>query len=184
MSIGFLFDFGEDEMTAVNDEKRGLEILQSYFNYALNEYPENFKFSSVQDVLSNYGRTGPFIAEGLGLNQRINELSIEQATEAMHRLADHGQGRLPLNWQSFHDALKEQALNPSWWETVKFVGAETVKQTGEAFSEVGKGVLSTLQISRYAIPALVFGGIAFWIWKSQKSASGLLGAVSRKVSDK
>jgi hypothetical protein len=145
------------------DYLRGRQILKMYHD-RLVKYP-NYTLLSVDDLMAQYGNKGPYLAEGLGLNARVNGITNEKAKWVMDALADESDGYIPENWQAFSNSLTNFASNPSMLETIKFVGAESGKELQSAFTEVGTGVLATLKTGKY-MPYLVWGGAIFLVFSS------------------
>ena len=182
MSYGF-FDFGDDEMSEVTDEKRGKEILSYYHDYSKNTYPK-YNITSVEQLLEAYGKLGPFLYENIGLTQRVNELSSDTAKSAMEKLSDAGEGKVPKNWMDFGKALGKEAMYPSFWDGLQFVAIESAKDVAHLASDVGEGVITTLKASRYLIPALAIGGAALFLYFNARSGSKAVEAIGKGLGKK
>jgi hypothetical protein len=84
---------------------------------------------------------------------------IENDVEmAMTKLAKISQGKLP-NSGAFIQALADKFSEVTLSEYY-----EKVEEAVEAFQNVGKGVLTTMNLSRYAIPAIAIGGAALFVY--------------------
>lgn len=167
-------DFNQMGYVEENDEVRGLRILKQYHKAASNygDYP----FNNVQELISAYGKKGPFIAEGLGFNAKVNHLGDSDTKEAMELLAEAGSGQIPEHFLAFNNALGKYASDPGWFKTLTFVGRETAGELQERFADVGKGALTTMKMARFMMPVLVYGGAIYLIWKNA-------GAISKLVSN-
>ena len=183
MSVGFLFDFGDDAMTEANDEKRGAEALNHFFVYAKSEYPENMPADSWEEMVAMYGSIQHTIADGLGMAQRTMELSTQQVNNAMERLADQGEGRAPKNWFIFFDTLKNVAMNPNWWHTIQFVGWESLKDAFEVSRGAGEGLISTFKMGKYTMPILIYGGAGLFLYFMAKGFGKSSEKIGRAAAD-
>jgi hypothetical protein len=179
MAIGFLFDFG-NEMTAADDDKRGKDLLEFFVDEANRRYNKNLTYSG---LLARYGSVGPLLAENVGLNQRLQNLSRDQVREAFIKLIDIGQGNAPQNWLAFGEVISKKAMQGSWWEALKFTAWETAKDVSVA----KEGVMNVLKSSQYMLPILIWGGAGFLVYvvaRSIGSSTERFGkAVSGSVSE-
>lgn len=172
--MGFIFDkFGEipnipSALQSDPDFKSGLEVLKAFHSKA-SEF-SSYKLSSVEDLIAFYGIKGPYMVEGIGLNIRVNDIPISTAKNIVSKLADKGKGKVPENWMSYTNALKNYAMNPSIIDALKFTATESWKELEAPLTDLKEGAFSTLKISKYALPVLVWGGLGFlaytWITKS------------------
>lgn len=166
--IGSLWDFGEEDLDEATDEKRGLQILESYHAYMYDQFSPDYRFRSVDDLLAHYGSHGALLADNLGMNQRFNNLSLDEAKTAMERLGDAGGGMIPAGWMVFGNALSNEALNPSFWDALQFTVTESAADLKDPLVGAGEGVLATLKAGKYTLPILLWGGAAMALYFTAK----------------
>lgn len=174
--IGYSDDFDQMGMVGDNDFTTGRQIL-TYFHNASKKYPL-YTLQTVDDLINVYGKKGPIIADGLGLDSRILDLSMSEIQEVMEDMAQAGAGKVPEHFLAYHNAIGQEAMNPSFWKALTWTTTETLKELHEPFAAVGQGLLSTMKMSKYMLPVIIYGGIGFIIWKN----SGALGDAMRNLS--
>lgn len=175
MGFGAYWDFGDSEMKPETDERRGREILEFF----VDEY--NFKYPSgsisYSEFLSGYGTVGAYLEENIGLNQRVQGMSMSDAKEVMRHLVLMGEGMVPKNWMVYGQTMAKSIENFSWWEAIPFVAIETLKETGE----LKEGVMATLKSSKYVMPVLIWGGLGlaiYFVAKGLGKSAGSLGDIA------
>lgn len=167
MSVGFFWSTPTD--SPETDESRGREILLSFHQASL--YHPDYPYRTLEQMLSHYGNVGSVMPEGIGLTQRVLEMSVSEAQGLMQILAENAEGRMPQNWMAFNNALKDKAMNPSWFEIIKHVGEETVTDIVDIAQDVGDGAITTLRLTKNLLPILVWGGAAFGVFYMIRSFS-------------
>lgn len=88
----------------------------------------------------------------------------DDVNTAMIKLANISQGKLPNTGafiQALADKFSEVTLTEYYEKAVEVV---------EALENVGKGVLTTMNLSRWAIPVLVIGGASLFVFYKVKRA--------------
>jgi len=162
--MGFLNFLYENAPSPDTDFARGEEILKHYHSYMENNF-SNYTATNFNELSEVFGpHKWPAMVENVGMNQRVFEFSMQEAKDLMEKLADQSQGKMPQDWMIFHKAVSNAAKNPSFWEALKFTAWESSAQILEETANVGKGVINTLRLSPYLIPALAVmgGGLAVW----------------------
>ena len=163
-------------MTKMTNFSKGLNALETFYEQSIS-FGTPLPFESVNDFikyLKSHNDRGYKILH-MTLNNSIQVMydeanfleswSIESdVDESMTRLAKLSQGKLP-NAGAFVQALANQFSNLRL--TPYF---EAVEETLTSLENVGKGVLTTMNLSRWAIPALVIGGAGMFIYYRAKRA--------------
>lgn len=165
------------ENSAIMDVSRGEKAMQYFYDAAIGfpEFQNNFpSFQSLKDF---YGIKWHPLVDGLGMSWRLNSdrLSESDVESAMHKLAVAGEGKLPTNLTSYHQALGREAMDETWYETVMFSSipvlqpladiGETVLNVGKAGLDIASGTAGTAAfISRYKFLLFPALGLAAYLY--------------------
>lgn len=174
------------------DYVRGTEILRQFYKKA-SEYPD-WPYKTFNDFWYGIGEatTPPIkihiLAEGLGLQANVSEMSKEDTKEAMETLANAGAGRVPAQFSDFTNALTRRATEFNFLDAISHTAQETASEVTDIVSETGKGGIMALKAGKYLVPVLVWGGAAVALYMAIRAFAGgfekVSGAVAKRIESK
>jgi hypothetical protein len=151
--------------SAANEIKLGSDALTYFHNQALR-YPDNYSmsFEQLKEVMSKKSN-GQFLS-GLGFAIETAKLPERDVRESMERLADAGEGKIPVRWNDFFNALNR---DPSGFSFDAFIGTvkDTASDIGEGLVQVGGVAKDTLKAAGGYVtylPLMAFLGLGAFIW--------------------
>jgi hypothetical protein len=184
--------YSEDEY------QRGRKCLTYFHNKMISLYPKNvypFSFNELISFLT--ARTGQkFFVQGLGFGS-IEE-SERNIQSGMETLARNGKGKIPLNNNSFYQAIaNDVGENISYIDASVFTAKETAIEQGKIVLNVTDDVLresmdvtkkvwdksgdileaaadsttSILKNAKWLLPALLFFGVGIYVYVYAKGSS-------------
>ncbi|MDE2102147.1 MAG: hypothetical protein KGL39_33180 [Patescibacteria group bacterium] len=150
-----------------------------YFHNEAATYPD---YQLTLDELIQYvgslpdGKVDPSIfLSGLGFAITSIEMSDSSVQDAMTRLADAGQGKVPSTQAPFFKALSDQAQDLSvfnYIEVTPSVMLQTAKQIGTGLQSVGNAVITTGKTLTQIGPVLIVAAVVFIGWSYTARAAG------------
>lgn len=147
----------------------GSDALETFYDISVMKYGNKNlpkSFSEFMGFLNSHKNNSYKILERSLTNaiQLMHDESIigwgidSDVDKAMVKLAEISQGKLP-NAGAFIQALSDKFSEVTLTEYY-----EKAVEVAEAFENVGKGILTTMNLSRFAIPALVIGGASLFVY--------------------
>ena len=130
----------------MSDELLGYEVLNYYNKYSMTN-------KSVDEIVKLVKPKNPSIfADGLGAQVRlVLDMDMSKAELAMKNLANAAGTSIPTE-QTFYTAIRDVAMNPSFFEAAKFVAIETTKQVAVGAQAVGNAVIDSGKLVTWLLP--------------------------------
>ncbi len=159
-----------------DDYERGRAAMVFFHNTMTLLYPKKYQvsFQELENIISSR-KGGKMFIEGMGTGIIFAEMSEGKVSDAMTALARQSQGQIPATNSVFTQALINSAQKFNFIDATKTVAIETGKDVirasaaiGDAVIDAGKGVTTTISLLKYALPVLVLGGAALYVYSRAK----------------
>lgn len=150
----------------------GNDCLKYYHNEMIYNFPQSYKwtFNQLVDFINSKNRST--IAQ-IGSAIESIDMSEKAAGQAMEKLSLAGKGQIAYNSSSFLQALNDEYSKLDLVDALGDTAIETAKDLAKGAQRVGDVVIDTgkniLDVSTWAIPLLIFGGAAFFIFNKAKA---------------
>ena len=147
------------------DTDIGRNALLHFHNRALGY--SGYDFGSVDDLARFYTKNPNILFDGIGGAVReIGEyLSEDKIKDAMYKIADQGEGKIPTNMTTFFTKLGQVASNPSIAESIEYTTAHAIKDLGFGLNKLGESTVEALDSSsklmKYLPYIAIAGGLLF-----------------------
>jgi hypothetical protein len=159
------------EFHRYNDEWTGVESWGAFVRTWTRDW------ESVEELLWGYGMMSDLWIEEIGKWLNARQLTESQESHIAALTAMELDGTLPNQWQDFIGAMN--AISSTWNFRMQSGVSEALEDLPEAVSSVTEGVITTAKLTKYAIPVLVIGGAALfvygWATSGQKIAKKVTG---------
>lgn len=154
-----------------NDIMLGKIVVMNFIQKVNSQYFfSSMKFEDVVNVYSDPRQRDNFL-DGLGLQYRevlnSNESDLDTAMESLARACNN---KVPSQ-ASFHKAIREKALNPSFFVAASTVISGTASEVLGGAVEVGNTLINTAGIIKALFPFVVVGGLLFVSYSYIKKVS-------------
>lgn len=186
MGILDIFSTEPEQINSASTIDVGREAFKYFHNHASRyDAYENKTMNEALAIVSRYGR--PYVSGELdlkvesifldGFGFAILELEhdglLEQSgvIKVMEDLADKAEGKLPTA-NSFFNAIKDKASNPSYIDIAKKVIPDVANQVVQGAAAVGESVIETGKWLTGLLPFLVVGAVVFVVYSKSKRIAG------------
>ncbi len=188
-----LFDFfstGPSPIIQHSDQEDIDEATKAvtYFYSRASQYPDNFPYTSVDDLIAALKAQNSYFMIGFGNailsiidgNVGYGESEL-QAT--MEKLADTGQGKIPSNWNTWFSSVGQAASNPSFWTSIEYTAGASAVQAVQGLQKVGADALTGLSAASSMLKYLPYIGLALAGFYVYTLAGGQGKALKGKFSE-
>lgn len=152
-----------------NDIDRGRSAF-IYFHNRSMRYP-NYAYSLDQSIAiaSGGANKSEIFLDGLGfaIVTSPNVYSENAVKQAMEKLADKSQGRIP-KMTYFFSALTKEIDNITFVDAIPTVALETGKTIVSGFQEVGDTLITTGKALNFIFPVVAVSAILFVVYSRTK----------------
>jgi hypothetical protein len=167
------------------DDSVDIPAGENALNYYFTESTKfsNFPYTDLQSMLDDISAVNPELISTIGFTIRADALVQDQVQSAMVQLADKGQGNLPSNSTVFFTALTTAAENPSFWQAIDFVAANSFMQAVQGAQAIGQQLITAganaTALIQY-LPYFAIAGVALWIFVEAGGIQAIVGAARGK----
>ena len=153
-----------------DDYRAGVEAFRYWHNRAL-QYPSNYKMSFDASIASVNKKSSAFF-EGLGLAIHAAEIPESRVKSVMEKVADQGQGLLPVKLNDFFNALKNDAVQIRFMDAVKATVAGSAADLATGFQEVGGSIVTTGKWVTTLMPVVLVGALLYIVAGRTRTLAG------------
>ena len=183
---------GETIAPTALDTTTGQNAMQYFYNEAMT-YPNVPYPAAWADFITYINQANPGLFQSLGMVINNTGVSTTQVQNAMIKMADNGQGQLPVtsngltNWGAFSSAIGQAGMNPSFWSALVYTAEATADQVASGAAtvaeDVGQGVISTgsmLATLTTYLPYVLLAAGGLYIFVLAGGPEKLLGSAFKK----
>jgi len=142
-----------------DDRKRGEEVLRIFWISSKSKYPIEFKWT-LEELFSEIDKQSKSVISGLGLGVKLSDINDSRIKDAMTKVAELSDGKIPKNPQIFLQALSDRVQEfdlQGFGEVALEAAKDTAKlaEQGVKIATLGAGVYGLVKLLAVIIPVIM-----------------------------